>query len=80
MLTRLSSKGQLIIPKAIRQALRLQPGTQFNIQLTEGKILLEPVMPSSIEALYGKYAEVNLLANLETEHQQELKNDEAVCP
>jgi AbrB family looped-hinge helix DNA binding protein len=80
VLTRLSSKGQLIIPKAIRQALKLQPGTEFQITLSEGKILLEPVAPLPIEALHGKYADSDFLADLETEHQQEIEHDQAICP
>jgi AbrB family looped-hinge helix DNA binding protein len=75
-LIRLSAKGQLVIPKAIRQTLGLYPGTQFQIELLEDKIILEPVETlSAVEALYGKYAGSDFLADLETEHQQELKNE-----
>ena len=78
MLARLSSKGQLVIPKAVRQALGLRPGTQFYIRLMEGKILLEPVAPSPIAALYGKYPNTDFLADLEAEHKQEIRNEEAI--
>lgn len=78
MLVTLSSKGQLVIPKEIRQALRLRRGTQFHVHLTERKIILEPVMPSALDALYGKYADADFLANLEAEHQREMAHEAAI--
>jgi len=80
MLVKLSSKGQLVIPKPIREALRLRTGTRFDVQLEEGKIILEPVAVSAVEALYGKYADADLLADLENEHQREVTNEAALCP
>lgn len=78
MLAKLSSKGQIVIPKAVRQALGLQPGAQFNIRLIEGKILLEPVTSSPIEALYGKFSEIDFLNEQEEEHRQELLDDTSI--
>ncbi len=80
MLARLSSKGQLVIPKAIRQTLGLWAGAQFKIHLEEGKIILEPIVSSPIDALYGKFGGVDLIAELETEHRQEIEDEEPVCP
>ena len=75
-LVRLSSKGQLVIPRSIRQALGLDPGTQFEIQLEGRRIVLEPVeVVPPLKTLYGKYPGTDFLADLEQEHQQEL-NDE----
>ena len=78
MLVRLSSKGQLVIPKAIRQALDLQPGTLFHVRVEEAEIILEPLGVSQIDALYGKYADVDLLNELEVEHRQELRDEERI--
>jgi len=39
---KLSSKGQIVIPKAIRQAQRLAAGTEFFISFIEGEIRLAP--------------------------------------
>ena len=80
MLVRLSSKGQLVIPKAIREALRLETGTRLDVQLHEGKIILEPVAASAVEALYGKFADADLLVELEAEHRHEVKHDSALRP
>ena len=78
MLTRLSSKGQLVIPKAVRQALGLGPGTRFHVRLNEGRIILEPVGVSAIDALHGKYPGADFLSDLETEHRQEISDDPAI--
>jgi len=40
--TRLSSKGQVILPKSIRDAHRWQPGTEFVVEETTEGILLRP--------------------------------------
>lgn len=40
--TRLSTKGQLILPKDIRTARAWGPGTEFTIEETEDGILLRP--------------------------------------
>ena len=78
MLTRLSSKGQLIIPKAVREALELRAGTEFHVQLEEGKIILEPVTTSPVDALYGKYLGADFLADLEAEHREEIRDEAAI--
>lgn len=80
MLVRLSSKGQLVIPRAVREALGLRVGTQFHVQITEGKITLEPLVALPADALYGKYATADFLTDLEAEHQQEIEGEEAPCP
>jgi AbrB family looped-hinge helix DNA binding protein len=74
----LSSKGQLVIPKAIRQALGLRAGTRFHVRVVRDQIVLEPLAPSPIAALYGRYAKADLLADLEAEHRQEIEDDVAL--
>ncbi len=75
MLARLSSKGQLVIPKAVRQALGLRVGTQFRVRPDDGKIILEPVATSPIAALYGRFQDADFLTDLEAEHQQEVSDE-----
>ena len=41
--TVMSSKGQVVIPKAIRQSLGLEPGQPFLLESTDEGILLKPV-------------------------------------
>jgi AbrB family looped-hinge helix DNA binding protein len=41
-ITKLSTRGQIAIPKAIRTARRWKPGTEFVLQETSEGILLKP--------------------------------------
>ena len=41
--TRLSSKGQLVLPKAIRDAGAWAEGTEFIVEAVPGGVLLRPV-------------------------------------
>jgi AbrB family looped-hinge helix DNA binding protein len=73
MVIKLSARGQVLIPQAIRKAMRLQPGATFNIRREGNAIVLEPVDHiAPIDALYGKYEQVDLLSNLEMQHQREV--------
>jgi AbrB family looped-hinge helix DNA binding protein len=47
--TRLSSKGQVILPKSIRDAHCWRPGTEFLVESTDGGVLLRPLkrLPAS---------------------------------
>ena len=40
--TKLSTKGQVVLPKSVRAAHRWKPGTEFTIQETAEGILLVP--------------------------------------
>ena len=73
--TRLSSKGQVVIPQEVRDALRLAVGTLFQVVVQENKIVLEPLTGSPIDALYGKHSDVDMLGDLEAEHKQEIERD-----
>ncbi|MCA9992700.1 MAG: AbrB/MazE/SpoVT family DNA-binding domain-containing protein [Ardenticatenaceae bacterium] len=76
MLVKLSSKGQLVIPKEIRSRLRLDAGTRLHIRTTaDGNILLEPVPHNVLDLLFGKFADADLLTDLEREHQQEMEDE-----
>jgi AbrB family looped-hinge helix DNA binding protein len=71
MLIRLSSKGRLVIPKTLREKLRLQNKTLFRVRVKDGEIILEPLSKEIVYRLHGKYAGHNLLNALENEHRQE---------
>lgn len=43
--TRLSTKGQLILPKAVRDAHGWRAGTEFSVHETQEGVLLKPVKP-----------------------------------
>lgn len=55
-ITRLSSKGQIVLPSSIRHAHRWEPGTEFQVQETAEGVLLRPLVrhaPSRIEDVAG---------------------------
>lgn len=49
MHTTLTSKGQLVVPKPVRDALRLRPGTRLDVRIEDAHIVLEPVVPTGPE-------------------------------
>lgn len=54
--TRLSSKGQIIIPQNIREAHKWRPGLEFDVIDTDQGVLLRPRMPfkpTSIKEVIG---------------------------
>jgi len=74
-LTSLSTKGQIIIPKRIREALGLRPGAKFIIELEGDRLILRPVKGDIAQRLYGKYRDLNLLQDLHEEHLREVERD-----
>lgn len=57
MITAMSTKGQIVLPKKIRTALNLGSGTQFIVFSDQGNILLKPIMEpklSDFEAVLKK--------------------------
>ena len=57
----LSSKGQIVIPKAVRDDLNLLPGTRFVLRVEAGHIVLEPLREPAFD-LDAIHAAVDALA------------------
>jgi AbrB family looped-hinge helix DNA binding protein len=78
--TRLTSKGQVVIPKPVREQLRWVSGTELAVEIMrDGAVrltLLEARNP--IDILYGCLKDLprDPLADLEAEHQAEIEADE----
>jgi AbrB family looped-hinge helix DNA binding protein len=78
--TRLTSKGQVVIPKPVREQLRWVAGTELAVEVMgDGAVcltLLETGDP--IDSLYGCLKDLpgDPLAALESEHQAEIEADE----
>ena len=47
----LSSKGQLVIPKAVRQSAHLAPGAVMAVSYVNGEIRLKPLPPTASTSL-----------------------------
>jgi AbrB family looped-hinge helix DNA binding protein len=78
--TRVTSKGQVVIPKPVREQLRWVSGTELAVEVVaDGAVrltLLEAGNP--IDLLYGCLKDLpqDPLADLEAEHQAEIEADE----
>ena len=51
--TRVSSKGQITLPKKICQALQVKPGDRVCFEIGDNAVLLRPKGPRSARALAG---------------------------
>ena len=82
--TRITTKGQVVIPKGIRGQLRWRPGTHLSVAiLPEGGLKLDTVredgdLTSSdpIERAFGFLQVGDPLGDLEKEHRAEVRRDE----
>jgi AbrB family looped-hinge helix DNA binding protein len=79
--TKLTSKGQVVIPKGLRDRLRWRPGTRLRIEaLDEGGIKLDVVgggeSVDPIDRAFGLLRGESLLPELEREHREEVEEDE----
>lgn len=72
---KLSSKGQLVIPKEVREALGLHPGMTLRVIAKEGRIILEPLQEPILDRLYGKFKDEKFLEALEAEHRAEVEGE-----
>ena len=69
--TRASSKGQMIIPKPIRDALDIRSGTQLNVELDPGKgfrVTIKPI--DHVERVRGLAGSLAHRANRMTPAQE----------
>ena len=76
----LSSKGQLVIPRKIRQVLDLRAGAKFNIELVGEQIVLYPInskteMLRTIHQLHALAQGDDLLDLLAEERRQERERE-----
>jgi AbrB family looped-hinge helix DNA binding protein len=52
---KISSKGQVVIPKDIRDALRLRPGGTLNVSLQGDRIVMQPAQPAREKISYEEF-------------------------
>ena len=52
----LSTKGQLVIPADVREALGIGPGTKVILTVEGGRIVLQPVTERLIDDMMGMFA------------------------
>ncbi len=72
-----TSKGQLVIPAALRRKHKIEAGTKVKILEDQfGRIVLQPITDDYIDRVMGLLADgPDLLANWEKEHREEGEHD-----
>lgn len=73
----ISSKGQIVIPSALRKRYRLQEGSTIVFQEERGRLVLEPSNFDAIYALQGSLSELPLEADLAEERRLEREREDA---
>jgi AbrB family looped-hinge helix DNA binding protein len=48
-----TSKGQIVVPKELRDQLGIRPGTKVSISLEHGAIQMQPLNAAFVQGLYG---------------------------
>ena len=71
MAQKIGPKGQVVVPKSIRDALGIGPGDEVVVSLTDGGALIQPV--NATTSLMGIFAGSNMLEMLEHDRAQERK-------
>lgn len=72
---KLSSKGQVSIPQAIREAARLSPGDRIGFEMRKDEIILIPLRVRTIAELRGAWKTktvISDIASLRDRRSQEL--------
>ena len=55
--TRMSSKGQVVIPEDIRKRLKLEAGSQFIVVAGKDAVILKTISPPSMDEFEQTYCE-----------------------
>ena len=71
-----SQKGQILIPKALREKYGVKSGSKVQILETRNGLVIKPAPKDPIEAACGFLeGDFSLTRDLIEEHQKELKNE-----
>ena len=73
MVTHMSSRGQVVIPKAVRERLKLDRNTELRVEVDGDRVVLCPVRQEDWRALRGHLRGLDALTDLEQEHRSEIE-------
>jgi len=73
MTSRVGRKGQIVIPKALRDAMGLAPGDEVTFAPVDDGVLVQP--RRTLGSLRGSFAGSGLTEELERDHRAELSGD-----
>ncbi len=71
MTQRVGAKGQVVIPKPLRDELGLQPGAEVEFELDGDGVRVVPAGVTAIEGLRGRYRSSGLAAALLADRARE---------
>ena len=71
MTQRVGSKGQVVIPKDIRDELGLQPGAKVDFERDGAHVRIVPAGQAATRGLRGRYASTGLAAALIADRRRE---------
>jgi AbrB family looped-hinge helix DNA binding protein len=71
MVSNISTKGQIVIPAALREAMGLTPGTRVSFERQGDTIVLRPVTAASVRRLRGSLRGLALEELREREHRDD---------
>jgi AbrB family looped-hinge helix DNA binding protein len=75
MTVRVSSKGQIVIPKPIREQLKLDQGADLQISVEGDRVVLEKANPEDWRSLRGSMKGSGLLESLMADRAWERSRD-----
>jgi AbrB family looped-hinge helix DNA binding protein len=71
--SQISTKGQIVIPADVREAMKLEPGTRVALEVEGDTLLLRPVTAEFVRSLRGITRGKRLSALREREHRKDPK-------
>lgn len=76
MLIQMSSKGQIVIPAALRKKLGLTAHMQIRVDEHDGRIILQPITREQIKRVRGSLKGTAISEILRDERERERRLDE----
>lgn len=71
MTQRVGAKGQVVIPKEIRDQVGLQPGAEVDFERDGEAVRILPAGAAATRGLRGRYASTGMAAELLTDRERE---------
>lgn len=71
MTQRVGAKGQVVIPKELRERVGLEPGSEVEFEEDRGGVRILPAGAAAVRGLRGRYSASDLTAELLEDRRRE---------